>query len=276
MNVIDIDRFKKVLPDSESNLKRLKFLQEEASGLRIAVFGKYNHGKSTLLNALIGKDVFKTADKRETIKNAEYKHNDVIWVDTPGLDADVQGKDDEEAMKGAFEIADILYLVHNVKSGELDKYEMKVFRDLMKQDKNYRKKMFLILTQIDQVSTDQLEQVKTQINKQIKKQLPELTTISISAQRYCRGVSEGKPKFIELSEMDSLFTLVASHLSQLDILRKQEIKRLVSKVRVELNDWKAFLQNELDAAKFKRDNQQKQFQVDIGSFVQNIQTRVGE
>jgi len=272
MNVIDIDRFMKVLPDSESNLKRLKFLKEEASGLRIAVFGKYNHGKSTLLNALIGKDIFKTADKRETIKNAEYKHEDVIWVDTPGLDADVHGMDDKEAMKGAFEIADILYLVHNVKAGELDKYEMKVFRELMKQDKNYRKKMFLILTQIDQVSKEQLEQVKIQI----KKQLPELATICISAQRYSRGVSESKPKFIELSEMDSLFTLVASHQSQLDILRKQEIKRLVSKVKVELNDWKAFLQNELETAIYKRDNQQKQFKVELGKFFQNIQTRVGE
>ena len=269
MNVIDINRFKKVIPTSESNLNRLKFLQEEASGLRIAVFGKYNHGKSTLLNALIGKEIFKTADKRETIKNAEYTHNDVIWVDTPGLDADVHGKDDKEAMKGAFEIADILYLVHSVKAGELDKYEMKVYRELMKQDKNYSKKMFLILTQIDQLQTEQLDQVK----KQIKKQLPELTMVCISAQRYSRGINESKPKFVELSAMDSLLTLVSGHLSQLNILRKQECKRLVSKIRIELNEWSEFLQKELDKAKFESENQQKQFQYDSFSFIQNIQTR---
>ena len=269
MNVIDINKFKKVLPTSDHNLNRLKFLQEEASDLRIAVFGKYNHGKSTLLNALIGKNIFKTADKRETIKNAEYIHNDVIWIDTPGLDADVHCKDDKEAMKGAFEIADILYLVHNVKAGELDKYEMKVFRELMKQDKNYRKKMFLILTQIDQVKSEQLEEVK----QQIKKQLPELTMICISAQRYSQGVSESKPKFVELSAMDSLFTLVAGHLSKLNILRKQESRRLVSKIRIELNESKEFLQKELVTADFERENQQNHLENDSVLFIQNIQTR---
>jgi len=270
MNIIDINEFKKVLPTSEKNLNRLKFLQEEASDLRIAVFGKYNHGKSTLLNALIGKDIFKTADKRETIKNAEYKHNNVIWVDTPGLDADVHGKDDKEAMKGAFEVADILYLVHNVKAGELDKYEMQVFRELMKQDKSYRKKMFLILTQIDQVQTEQLEQVKDQINKQ----LPELIAICVSAQRYTKGINEDKPKFIELSGMDSLFTLVAKHGDELTLLRRNETNRLVSKIRVELNECKENFIKERDSAKYKRDSQQSQLKVDGMSFINKIQNRV--
>mgnify|MGYP003640759397 FL=1 len=129
--------------------------------------------------------------------------------------------------------------------------------------------MFLILTQIDQVKSEQLEEVK----QQIKKQLPELTMICISAQRYSQGVSESKPKFVELSAMDSLFTLVAGHLSKLNILRKQESRRLVSKIRIELNESKEFLQKELVTADFERENQQNHLENDSVLFIQNIQTR---
>jgi GTPase Era involved in 16S rRNA processing len=63
----------------------LKFLQEPGNlkEPRIAVFGKFNHGKSTLLNTLTGEDIFKVADIRETTKISEHLHNGIIWVDIP-------------------------------------------------------------------------------------------------------------------------------------------------------------------------------------------------
>jgi len=273
MNVIDIDKFNKLIPDSERNVKRLKYLKEESSQLRVAVFGKYNHGKSTLLNTVIGKDIFKAADKRETRKNAEHKHNNIIWVDTPGLGADVKGQDDKEAMEGAFKIADILYLVHNVQAGELDKNEIRIFRELTKQDKNYRKKMFLILTQIDQVQAEQQQLITTKIKKQLKKYNIDLTMVSVSAALYRKGVDENKPNLVKFSYMDSLLTLVSSHLYELDSLRKLEAKRLVSKIRVELNDWKKFTKQELQSAKYELDNQEKQFKDELVGFLNNIKTR---
>ena len=109
MAIIDVTRFTKAVPQSEQDVKRFKFLMEEANDIRIAVFGKYNHGKSTLLNTIIGKDVFKTSDKRETVKNQTHQYQNVIWVDTPGLDADVTGQDDKEARNGAFTTADVLF-----------------------------------------------------------------------------------------------------------------------------------------------------------------------
>ncbi|WP_404989833.1 GTPase [Caballeronia sp. LZ029] len=37
----------------------------------VTVIGKYNHGKSRLLNELIGQEAFAVADRRETVKLSE-------------------------------------------------------------------------------------------------------------------------------------------------------------------------------------------------------------
>ncbi|MEF1208027.1 hypothetical protein QTN99_20900, partial [Photobacterium damselae] len=126
----------------------------------------------------------------------------------PGLDADIHGEDDAAAMKGAFEVADFIFLVHQVTAGELDKYEMNVFQQLAKQDKNYRKKMFLILTQIDQKTPEDLSLVQTTIAQQLKNSidLQDLNVISVSATRYLKGIQESKFIFCEKSGMNSIFS----------------------------------------------------------------------
>lgn len=69
----------------------------DASGrIYIVNAGRMNHGKSSLLNSILGREAFRVADVRETRVNQEelYK-DDVFLVDTPGLDADET--DDREA-----------------------------------------------------------------------------------------------------------------------------------------------------------------------------------
>ena len=51
---IDLPRFAKLVPALEQEAKRLQVILDSSENVQIAVFGKYNHGKSTLLNALIG------------------------------------------------------------------------------------------------------------------------------------------------------------------------------------------------------------------------------
>lgn len=229
----ELDWLVNLIPNSEPNIKRLYQLVNVPDEAKIATFGKYNHGKSTLLNALCGDDIFKAADKRETTIIQEHSHNGVVWVDTPGLDADTHNEDDKKAIDAAFEIADFIFLVHNVKAGELDKYEMDVYRKLMHQDNNYSKKLFLVLTQIDQlVSEDDTQRVIDTI----KKQLPQMEIFPVSSVRYIRGIKENKDKFVELSGMDNLLNHIQTLKSPLQLLRKQEIKRLKRKANLELDD----------------------------------------
>jgi hypothetical protein len=63
---------------------------------------KYNHGKSRLLNELIGGNTFAVADKRETVKLSASVHQGVRWLDAPGLDADVGTEDDRQALHAAW------------------------------------------------------------------------------------------------------------------------------------------------------------------------------
>lgn len=268
--MIDIGRFKKVVPTSEKNLSRLVFLTEQAQDVRVAVFGKYNHGKSTLLNAIIGQEIFKAADRRETTEVREYKHEDIIWVDTPGLDADVHGEDDRRAREGAFKVSDFLFLVHSVKTGELDKYEARLYRDLMKQDKNYQKKMFLILTQIDQLEKVDLERVIGRI----KEQFHDLKVIPVSATRYMRGISENKPVFVEKSGMAQLFDLIKELDGNIEALRSHERKRLIDKVKLELEEKRKEAEKSLEDLHYRITKQYKNFNADLTDYINSVQSRV--
>lgn len=269
---MEINELLHYLPQEEQNLNRLMYIKNNASKPRIAVFGKYNHGKSTLLNALVGQDIFKTADKRETVENKEEEQENVIWVDTPGLDADVKRKDDAQAIKGAFEVADYLFLVHQVQAGELDKYELDVFLKLARQDKNYSQKMFLILTQVDQKSPDDVATVERKIREQLKQSLDlqQLEVIKISAQRYLRGIQENKPIFCEKSNLNELFCLTGKLIEQIGVARQKEVKRLKSKVLLELRSKKEWTTAEIMSQRAKAMKERTALQRDIKTLSQAL------
>ena len=121
-------------------------------------------------------------------------------IDTPGLDADIRGKDDRLARLGADELADYLFLVHNIKTGELDRSELDLYQKMMARYPDSKNRMVLVLTQIDQLSPAEGERV----NQIIQAQLPGITVIPVSALRYQRGIAEGREKFIELSGITRL------------------------------------------------------------------------
>ena len=53
----------------------------------LMIYGVYNAGKSTLLNALFGKELAKTGDAPETSKIAAYEYQGFTVYDTPGINA---------------------------------------------------------------------------------------------------------------------------------------------------------------------------------------------
>lgn len=232
MNRSDLQALARDLPEAREELNRLAQLMGQQSNARIAVFGKYNHGKSTLLNALVGREIFKASDRRETRANKEFSHNGVVWIDTPGLDADVRGEDDRLARQGAFELADYLFLVHNIRAGELDRYELDLYRGMMARSMDHRTRMFLVLTQIDQLNQED----GYRVFQRVQAQLPGITVIPVSALRYQRGIHEGKEKFVELSGMLGLLGLTEQLRRGLQTSRQQEITHLRGEVRRQLQE----------------------------------------
>lgn len=57
---------------------------------RVMVYGIYNSGKSTLINALCREKVAETADRPMTDQISDYDRGDYYLVDSPGVDAPIQ------------------------------------------------------------------------------------------------------------------------------------------------------------------------------------------
>ena len=187
-----------LLPHARTELARL-FALTQATTPVVTVLGKYNHGKSTLLNTLIGAERFRVADVRETREVSSHEHDGVCWTDTPGLDADVAGQDDALA-HDALRRSDLCLLVHALDAGELDAEECALGQRLLAHQQQHGAAVLLVLTSI----TEQPEPHREAVIARIHAQLPELTVCAVSASSYQRGLREHKPGLCRLGGIDAL------------------------------------------------------------------------
>lgn len=75
----EIDAFESELRDRTQNGKPI-----------VMVYGVYNAGKSTLLNALLGQELAEVGDIPKTAEVSPYQIGDVEILDTPGIDAPIE------------------------------------------------------------------------------------------------------------------------------------------------------------------------------------------
>lgn len=232
----------------QDSLLRLDKMISSDENPRIAVFGKYNHGKSTLLNAIFGYEAFKSSDKRETIENLSIEHNEVMWIDTPGLDAGVYGKNDAAALNSAFEIADYLLLVHQVSVGALDSYELDIFNSLAMRAADSSKKMCLVITQIDQKTGDELKTVAEKIQQQIflESAFQNITIIPISSAQYLKGMEENNPMLCKKSGFSTLLDEIEKIKMNISKAREDEKFELMKKLKLSLRHMTMGLEKEMN------------------------------
>lgn len=203
-----------------NNIEELRELIARPSELQVAVYGKYNHGKSSLLNALVEKEVFKTADIRETVTIQSHTKESITWIDTPGLDADVYEKDDSKA-KEILNKSDLLLFVHSVNEGELDEKELTFLQERYKENSN----ILLILTQIDK--TSELEDVQNVIESQLEFMINAIQVIAVSSIR----VNHQKEKIRQMSNIESILKVI--HKKKEKLLKKRTIEKANLKEKVQ-------------------------------------------
>jgi ribosome biogenesis GTPase A len=89
----DIAKYSKgIANDKELEIFKTN-IEDKLNNFRPAlmVYGTYNSGKSTLLNALFGKEeMAKTGDSPETAEVYEYQYNGFTIYDTPGINAPIE------------------------------------------------------------------------------------------------------------------------------------------------------------------------------------------
>ena len=149
--------------------------KQEHTRLEIVAFGTISSGKSTLLNALAGRQVFASdvvGGTTTTRSEIPWPGNDqVVLVDTPGL-AEVRGETRAASAAQAAKNADAVLLVVD---GPLKAYEV----DLVGQLAAMEKRVLVCLNKEDWYD----EQEQQQLVGQISQQLPTITAEDVVAVR---------------------------------------------------------------------------------------------
>lgn len=207
-----------VLPHRCDDLERLRLIAHGNPPV-VTVVGKYNHGKSSLLNELLGRQIFAVSDKRETVNLSESVHLGVHWIDAPGLDADVGTQDDRLALQAAWLKSDIRLFVHSAKEGELDAKEAALLVDLRVDGERSHRQTLFLLSQADQLADDsELDKV----SEAIRVRFPGIEQHAVSSMRHRKGQEGGKALLLETSGIPALQASLRESLDRVPAARVHE------------------------------------------------------
>ena len=281
-----MSKFKKVLGSSKIRSKYITASELESIGMLkkaikestvlVTCMGLYNHGKSTLLNALI-KDyeqkTFKTADVRETAENKKVVYEDITFVDTPGLNA----KDnDNKRVMDAVKESDINLFVHNVSTGEFTKVEVEFLQNIKKHwsnPKEFIQRTLFVLSRTDTASADDIKQTKTRMKEQVKEIFgTDSSFVALSAKSYIKGMKEDKKLLVKKSNVDALQSMLdnlkESYKSSIVKTKKERLDRIYDSL---INKLSSKVQtNKLEISQSQRELQR--LENSFNSDIENIKT----
>ena len=259
----------KVINDLKSSI--------EEDEIVVTCMGLYNHGKSSLLNALIkdfkGK-TFQTADVRKTTKSKKVKYKNLIYRDTPGLNAQ---KNDDKRVMDVVKQSDINIFVHNVNTGEFVAKEMEFFHRIKKHWDNpieFIERTIFVLSRIDEANNiDDIENTALKIQQQIQEVFSINTqVIPISSKDYIDGMVEDEKELVE----ESMIPVLEKNIISLSDNLKESIKQtkqnrlfnhynsLIKKLQAKAEEQK------LELSKLKKE--QKKIEIELQEDISKIKS----
>lgn len=136
-------------------------MSEFKSGF-VAILGRTNVGKSTLVNLLVGEKVAATANKVQTTRTAirgiaNRENSQIIFIDTPGIHKP-RTKLNETMIETSFGVIseiDLILFVIEATSEEIGRGDMRILEKI----KEANKKTILIINKIDLVKKEKLLQL---------------------------------------------------------------------------------------------------------------------
>ena len=125
----------------------------------VAMLGRTNVGKSTLVNLLVGEKVSATANKVQTTRTAirgivNRENSQIIFIDTPGIHKP-KTKLNETMIETSFGVIndiDLILFVIEATSDEIGRGDMRILEKI----KESKKKAILIINKIDLVKKESL------------------------------------------------------------------------------------------------------------------------
>lgn len=207
----------------------------------VAILGRPNVGKSTLLNTILGQKIVIATDKAQTTRKRikgilTNKEGQIVFIDTPGIHKplDKLGEFLSEEVKASIPDADIILFLVDVSepAGLGDRW---IVENILKETK---KPVIIVLNKVDKIK----DPLKTEANLLTYKMLFEenIPTAKISAQTgrnidtlistIMRKLPEGEPIYAEDEVTDESMRSIAQEIIREKILMntKDEIPHSVA------------------------------------------------
>jgi len=133
-------------------------MSEFKSGF-VAMLGRTNVGKSTLVNLLVGEKIAATANKVQTTRTAirgivNRENSQIIFIDTPGIHKPKTKLNETmiETSFGVIKDIDLILFVIEATSDEIGRGDVRILEKI----KESKKKAILIINKIDLVKKENL------------------------------------------------------------------------------------------------------------------------
>ncbi len=220
----------------------------------VAVVGRPNVGKSTLMNQLIGEKVAIMSSKPQTTRNSirgvlNRENSQMVLVDTPGLHKPKNKLGDfmmDSALNTLKDVDAILYLVEPENDiGPGDRYIMELLKDI-------KTPVILVINKIDISDSDQLDHCYGLYEKmnQFQRIIPISATLGVNLEQVLREIEallpEGPRYFPEDMITDQPERVIMAELIREKLLQylEQEVPHGVAVVteRMRLNEEKQLME----------------------------------
>ena len=198
-------------------------LVNERKDLRLAFVGQYSSGKSTIISALTGrKDILIDANVSTDV-TSEYRWNNVVLMDTPGILAGKVESHDQRT-KDALNECDLIFYV--LTSQLFDDVVFNNFIDLA-YNQHFADKIFLVVNKMGMEFgsfdnlvanyTSSLEKIFTERGYDIN----DFPVVFVDALDYIDGMAENDEEFVRLSNFEHFINMLNSFVSAKGIIKKQ-------------------------------------------------------
>jgi len=210
---IDLTNYEKSFFNREIISFNQQLFRLKEKKIRIGVYGKSGVGKSSVLNSLLGKDIFKTNIINGTTKEiqSELWHlkdqtlSSIELLDSPGFDfCDIKFSDKVYSCINHSDL--VLFLV----SGDVNRNELNKISSLI----NDGKKIIIILNKIDLFNKNDLKEIKENIKSKLPKDLniPIILNNGINLKNYLTNIiNQYGEIFLTLNSLqsaDKLFLMI--------------------------------------------------------------------
>lgn len=187
-------------------------------GICVMVYGIYNAGKSTLINALLGEAAAPTGDIPLTSTVEAYRWNNHTILDTPGVDAPLEH---EEVTKAQMMKADAIIFVVNPSGAAEEDKTLKKLIDLLGE----RKKLFLVFNEKNPLGQEDFIRLKDQTRSRLQTLagergmsgvLQDIPIMRVNAARALKGKLSGQRGLVDNSGYPELETALNDFINSID------------------------------------------------------------